>query len=103
MVIFLKGQKKAKFIPVQFINSADFSLMEEVSLLSCIIIIDYIIILYLISLTLALTVWLILQTNKQKLYCSHSPLKVSFELLVDFYLLYMFMLESGLWAVQEVR
>lgn len=55
--------KKAKFTLAHFVNSADFSLMEEVSLISCIII-DYIIILYLVSLPLALTVWLISQTSK---------------------------------------
>lgn len=99
MSIFVKRQKR-KFTLIQFINSADFSLIKEVSLISCIII-DYIIILYLISLALALTAWLILYTNKQDLYCSDCPLKGTFEMLVDFYFVYMFMLESGLWAVQD--
>lgn len=82
------------FTLLQFITSADFSLMEEVSLISCNII-DCIFIFYLISVALAQTVWLILQTNKQEQYCSNCPLKGNFELLVDFYLLCIFMLESG--------
>lgn len=67
IILFWNYKKSQIYLGRILLTSADFSVMEGVGPVSCIII-DYIMVLYLISLPLALMLWLMLQASKNCIF-----------------------------------